>query len=178
VLASSASPRESSGGLPPARVAHRGTSARSSAARDGIKLAGGSGVPAIEHAALARRYHRVLVVDDDPEVRELMQEVLERRGFEVVAVESGAEALGYLARDTASLILLDLDMDDINGWEVLSVLKRHPAFGSFRVIVVSGASGTVPKWAGHLRKPFRVEALLELLASDPVPAASARERAS
>jgi CheY-like chemotaxis protein len=127
---------------------------------------------------IAQRYGRVLVVDDDADVRELMQDVLERHGFEVVAVESGAEALGYLAHDTASLILLDLEMDDINGWEVLSVLKRHPAFGSFRVVVVSGASGTVPKWAGHLRKPFRVEALLKLLEADPMPAARERERAS
>jgi twitching motility two-component system response regulator PilG len=98
-----------------------------------------------------------------------MQDVLERRGFDVVAVESGAEALGYLARDTASLILLDLEMDDVNGWEVLSMLKRHPAFGSFRVIVVTGTNGTVPKWAGHLRKPFRVEALLALVDADPAP---------
>lgn len=124
------------------------------------------------------RYGRVLIVDDDPEARVLMQASLERRGFEVVAVESGAEALGYLARDTASLILLDLEMDDMNGWEVLSVLKSHPAFGTFRVVVVSGHHGTVPKWAGHLRKPFRVEALLELLENDPMPAKRPRERAS
>ena len=85
---------------------------------------------------LRQRYDRVLIVDDDPEARVLMQAALERRGFEVIAVESGAEALAYLARGTASLILLDLEMDDINGWEVLSVLKSHPAFGSFRVVVV------------------------------------------
>jgi CheY-like chemotaxis protein len=131
-----------------------------------------------QRPSLGTRYGRVLIVDDDPEARVLMQASLERRGFEVVAVESGAEALGYLARDTASLILLDLEMDDINGWEVLSVLKGHPAFGTFRVIVVSGHHGTVPKWAGQLRKPFRVEALLELLESDPVPAKRPRERAS
>ena len=103
-----------------------------------------------------------------------MQDALERRGFEVVAVESGAEAIGYLARDTASLILLDLEMEDVNGWEVLSMLKRHPAFGTFRVIVVTGTSGTVPKWAGHLRKPFRIDALLELVDQDPAPDDSAR----
>jgi CheY-like chemotaxis protein len=131
-----------------------------------------------QRPSLGARYGRVLIVDDDPEARVLMQSALERRGFEVVAVESGAEALGYLARDTASLILLDLEMDDINGWEVLSVLKGHPAFGSFRVIVVSGTNGTVPKWAGHLRKPFRVEALLELLEAGPMPGKQPREQAS
>ena len=92
-----------------------------------------------------------------------MQNVLERRGFEVVTVSSGAEALSYLTYDTPSLILLDLEMDDISGWEVMNELKRHAKFGSFRVIVVSGTHGHVPKWAGYLRKPFRIDALLELL---------------
>jgi CheY-like chemotaxis protein len=124
--------------------------------------------------SLRKRYGRVLVVDDDPEVRELMQDVLERRGFDVVVVDSGAEALGYLARDTAGLILLDLEMDDVDGWEVLGALKRHPRFGSFRVVVVSGANSTVPRWAGYLRKPFHVEALLALLAADEGAAADAR----
>ena len=106
---------------------------------------------------------RLLIVDDDDDVREMMQEILERKGYEVIAVESGAEALAYIAHSTPSLILLDLEMDDINGWEVLSVLQRHPKFGSFKVVVVSGASGTVPKWAGHLKKPFKVDALMTLL---------------
>ena len=106
---------------------------------------------------------RLLIVDDDDDVREMMQEALERRGYEVIAVESGAEALAIIAHDTPSLILLDLEMDDVNGWEVLSALERHPRFGAFRVVVVSGARATVPKWAGHLRKPFKVDALMALL---------------
>ncbi len=106
---------------------------------------------------------RVLIVDDDDEVRTLMQDALERKGFEVIAVESGAEALGYLAHDTPPTILLDLEMDDVNGWEVLGVLEKHPKFGSFRVVVISGSSGSVPKWADHLHKPFRLDTLLELL---------------
>ena len=106
---------------------------------------------------------RVLVVDDEADVRALMQTVLERNGFEVITADGGSDALAYLARDTPSLILLDLEMDDMNGWEVLSMLRGHPRFGTFKVVVVSGAKGAVPKWAGYLRKPFRLEALLELL---------------
>lgn len=130
-------------------------------------------------ASLRQRYGRVLVVDDDLEIRALMQDALERRGFDVVAVESGAEALGYLARDPVALILLDLEMDDINGWEVLNALKRHPLFESFRVVVVSGASGPVPRWASYLRKPFHVDDLLTLLEQpDPRPAPRTQARAS
>jgi len=114
----------------------------------------------------AFRRGRVLVVDDEPDVRALTQNVLERTGFEVVAVESGADALAYLARDTPSLILLDLAMGDVSGWEVLSALRQHPRFGSFKVVVVSGTESPIPKWASYLRKPFRIETLLALLADD------------
>jgi CheY-like chemotaxis protein len=109
---------------------------------------------------------RVLVVDDEADVRALMQTALERVGFEVVSVESGADALAYLARDTPSLILLDLAMEDVSGWEVLTALRQHPHFGSFKVAVVSGTQSPIPKWASYLRKPFRIDALLALLDGD------------
>jgi CheY-like chemotaxis protein len=114
--------------------------------------------------AVARRpsvlpARRLLLVDDEADVRELMTSVLESNGYEVIAVESGAEALAFLARDTPCLMLLDLEMDDMNGWEVLSAIepRRVPT------VVVTGSSASVPKWVGHLRKPFRIDALLELL---------------
>jgi CheY-like chemotaxis protein len=109
---------------------------------------------------------RVLIVDDEADVRALMQTALERVGFEVVSVESGADALAYLARDTPSLILLDLAMNDVSGWEVLTALRQHPRFGSFKVAVVSGTQSPIPKWASYLRKPFRIDALLALLDGD------------
>lgn len=117
---------------------------------------------AVAKRALA--HGRLLIVDDDEDIRLMMQDVMERRGYEVIAVDSGADALSFLAYDTPELILLDLEMDDVNGWEVLSALERHKDFGKFKVVVVSGASGRVPKWAGFLKKPFKVEALEELLA--------------
>ena len=96
-----------------------------------------------------------------------MQTMLERVGYEVIQADGGADALAYLARDTPSLILLDLDMDDMNGWEVMTMLRRHPHFGSFKVVVVSGTQSVVPKWASYLRKPFRLDALFNIIDGDP-----------
>jgi CheY-like chemotaxis protein len=113
---------------------------------------------------------RVLVVDDDDIVRVTTQAALTRRGFDVVAVSSGAEALGYLARDTPALMLLDLNMDDMSGWEVLSYLQREPRLRDMKTIVVSGErSPQVPRKFGYMRKPFRLEALFEMIAGTSAP---------
>jgi len=107
---------------------------------------------------------RVLIVDDDDIVRVTTQAALTRRGFDVVAVGSGAEALGYLARDTPALMLLDLNMDGMSGWEVLSHVQREPRLRDMKTIVVSGErSPQVPRKFGYMRKPFRLDALLEMI---------------
>ncbi len=79
---------------------------------------------------------------------------------------SGAEALAYLARDTPALMLLDLNMDDMSGWEVMSYLQREPRLRDMKTIVVSGEqSPRIPRKFGYMRKPFRLDALLEMLGS-------------
>jgi len=109
---------------------------------------------------------RVLIVDDDDIVRVTTQAALTRRGFDVIAVASGAEALAYLARDTPALMLLDLNMDDMSGWEVMSYLQNEPRLRDMKTIVVSGEqSPRIPRKFGYMRKPFRLDALLEMLGS-------------
>ena len=109
---------------------------------------------------------RVLLVDDDDIVRVTTQAALTRRGFDVIAVASGAEALAYLARDTPALMLLDLNMDDMSGWEVMSYLQNEPRLRDMKTIVVSGEqSPRIPRKFGYMRKPFRLDALLEMLGS-------------
>ena len=106
---------------------------------------------------------RVLIVDDDDDVRAATQDAMERRGWEVVAVGGGAEALAFLDYDTPELVLLDLHMDDGNGWEVLGALRGHPRFANTKVVVVTGSDAHVSPPTRVLRKPFKVEALLEAI---------------
>ena len=106
---------------------------------------------------------RVLIVDDDDVVRVTTQAALNGRGYDTVAVSSGAEALAYLARDTPALMLLDLNMDDMNGWEVITMVRSEPRLANVEVVVVTGSDAAVAPPTRVLRKPFKVEALLETL---------------
>jgi CheY-like chemotaxis protein len=105
---------------------------------------------------------RILVVDDDGDVRGMMREVLERAGYDVIDLPSGAEALALIARlPPPALILLDLGMDDVSGWEVLDALKKARLAAHFPVIVVSGhPAASVPRGARLLRKPIGAQELL------------------
>lgn len=88
---------------------------------------------------------------------------MERRGFEVVAVSSGAEALAYLNHDVPGIILLDLHMDDMNGWEVLGSIRANPRFAKTEIVVVTGFEGSVGAPVKVLRKPFKIDALIAAL---------------
>lgn len=107
-----------------------------------------------------------LVVDDDDDIREATRDVMERHGYDVVAVSSGAEALSFLIRDTPTLVLLDLQMEDMNGWEVLGALRNNPRFEDVEVIVVTGCDGAVAPGVRVLRKPFKIESLFSLIGKD------------
>ena len=104
-----------------------------------------------------------LVVDDDDDIREATRDVMERHGYDVVAVGSGAEALAFLVHDTPDLVLLDLQMDDMNGWEVLGALQSEPRFDHVEIVVVTGCDAAVDKRVRVLRKPFKIEQLFALL---------------
>jgi CheY-like chemotaxis protein len=113
----------------------------------------------------------VLVVDDDPDIRETLREVLEAEGHAVITAPNGRAALAALAKGIRpSLILLDLMMPGMSGWELLALLREDRAFADVPVAVLSAAGGrTSPPGATHfLRKPIELEALLDLV-NDPRP---------
>ncbi len=86
---------------------------------------------------------RVLVVDDDVTMRELLCQTLEDAGLETEAADSGRCALKALCRATAAdetydAMVLDIIMPDINGWRVLEAVKSNPLWEDLPVVVVSG----------------------------------------
>ena len=81
--------------------------------------------------------HRILVVDDEPSVRESLAEFLNDAGYDVSTAENGFDALLQLRRVTPDVIISDLNMPQMSGFEFLSVVRRR--FPEISVVAVSGA---------------------------------------
>jgi CheY-like chemotaxis protein len=98
------------------------------------------------------------VVDDDEPIRCLMADVFERAGCEVLVAENGAQALDHVRAACPRLIVLDLMMPVLDGWEFLEVTAREGLCTSTAIVVMSAflATPTVP----HLKLPPTVRVIL------------------
>ena len=84
-----------------------------------------------------RRDLPVLVVDDDADVRELLRRMLESDGYAVVEAENGRAALGALRAGRPAVILLDLMMPEMDGFEFVAELRRDEAWRTIPVVVIT-----------------------------------------
>ena len=110
----------------------------------------------------------VLVVDDDPALRELVRANLELEGYSVREAASAAEGLSALEHEPPDLILLDVMMPEVDGWEMLRCVQERFGVGAIPVIVFSGeveeraVSAPEARGArGFLGKPFDLQRLLD-----------------
>jgi CheY-like chemotaxis protein len=103
----------------------------------------------------------VLIVDDETDIREAIAELLAEEGYDVEGARDGAEALTKARRCHPSLVLLDLMMPGMNGWEFRAKQRGDPELAAIPVVVLS-ALGRVPgvDAAGFLQKPFELDDLL------------------
>ena len=128
---------------------------------------------------------KVLVVDDSLSVRKVVQRALESKRIEVLSAASGNEAMEQIAREAPDLIVCDVIMPDMDGYQICDFVKKHPTLGHTPVLLISGiVNSTVLERAAKvrsddvMRKPFaadellhRIESLL-LAAGRPAPAAA------
>jgi CheY-like chemotaxis protein len=111
----------------------------------------------------------ILLVEDDPAIRRMMQMALEEEGYEVVAVADGLDALGALEQRQPGLILLDLRMPRMNGWEFAESYRSRPG-PRVPIVALTAGRDIAGKAAeigadAYLGKPFDLEQLLAVVRS-------------
>jgi putative two-component system response regulator len=125
----------------------------------------------------------ILVIDDDSEFRGTVAEALRSAGYRVVEAEDGSAALHLLvdsARVLPKLIILDMVIPAMSGWEFLTILKTYVNFSRIPVVIMSGVNpnphtverGAVGAW---LRKPYKLDELIALV-NEHVPRLPAAEQ--
>jgi len=112
---------------------------------------------------------KILCIEDEPEMIDLIRLILSRKGFETTGANGGKEGLEIIRRDHPDLILLDLMMPDMDGWEVYQQMKSDPATKDIPVIVVTAKAQSIDKVLGlhiakvddYITKPFSPQELLD-----------------
>jgi DNA-binding response OmpR family regulator len=128
---------------------------------------------------------RILVVDDQQEILELTASVLSGAGYRAETSGSGPEALRRLADEAFDLVLLDINMPEMDGWETLRLLRADEQLSAVQVVMFSVKGEVSDKVhslqegaSGYITKPFVIDELIarveRVLESGP-PAAGSRE---
>jgi two-component system, OmpR family, response regulator VicR len=110
----------------------------------------------------------ILCVEDEPEMIDLMRLILGRRGFDVKGANGGVEGLKMVRDEMPDLVLLDLMMPDMDGWEVYQQMKADEKTKNIPVIVVTAKAQSIDKVLGlhiakvddYITKPFSPQDLM------------------
>lgn len=109
---------------------------------------------------------RILVVDDLPDNYVLLQTLLETEGYQVEVADNGEAALARIASDPPDLVLLDVMMPEMNGFEVTRQIRQNPSLPFIPILLVTGYSEPTPADGfdagadGFIRKPIDFDHLL------------------
>ena len=112
---------------------------------------------------------RVVCIEDEPEMIDLVRLILGRKGFDVIGANGGIEGLETVKREKPDIVLLDLMMPDMDGWEVYQQIKADPELREIPIVVVTAKAQSIDKVLGlhiakvddYITKPFGPQELLE-----------------
>ncbi len=129
------------------------------------------------HMEAAGKGARILAVDDIPDVVESMSRLLRMRGFEVMTARDGLDALEIASSWCPDVVLLDIGLPGMDGYEVARRLRESPSIGSICIIAITGYWDDEARrrtreigFDAHLAKPVELDALLSALSRcDSVP---------
>lgn len=118
-----------------------------------------------------KKMHHILVVDDSEDMRLLLGQVLENAGYHVVVAEDGQDALIQARRHHPDLILMDLSLPDLDGWEAVTHLRKMPEFRTTPIIAVTAhvspqeaERALATGCTAHIGKPFDTRMVLQEVA--------------
>jgi len=128
--------------------------------------------PAVTASLYTSSRKTVMIVDDSPTIRKILGLTLERAGYKVVPEPDGESAIERLTQVVPDLILLDIAMPKIDGYEVCKRIKQDPRTKAVPVVMLSGKGALFDKVKGHmagateyLTKPFETPAVLAVVAN-------------
>ena len=111
---------------------------------------------------------KILVVDDEEKITELIQWILEEENFQVITAKSGKEALDKMRNYAPDLIILDIMMPEMDGWQVCREIRKDPVYKRLPIIIVTIKTSNEDQIKGlnigadaYLPKPFNPHELIE-----------------
>jgi CheY-like chemotaxis protein len=115
--------------------------------------------------------YRVLWIEDDPELLRLSRLILSHKGYDVIAVNDSRNGVEMVRREKPDVIMLDLMMPNVDGWEIYNHIKADPDLRSIPVIIVTAKARAADKAMavllakvdGYLVKPYEQTQLLDIL---------------
>jgi DNA-binding response OmpR family regulator len=118
---------------------------------------------------MAEEKKKVVCIEDEPEMIDLVKLILGRKGFDLIGAMGGREGLEAVRRIRPDLVLLDLMMPDMDGWEVYQQMKADEDLSNIPVIVVTAKAQSIDKVLGlhiakvddYVTKPFGPQELLQ-----------------
>ncbi|MGC1308089.1 MAG: response regulator [Phormidesmis sp.] len=120
--------------------------------------------------SLKKTTYTVACIDDSPTVLNAIQKFLEDQSLSVVAINDPVKALMQIVRSKPDLILLDITMPNLDGYELCALLRRHPRYKRTPIVMVTGNTGLIDRAraklvrsSGYLTKPFTQSDLLKMV---------------
>lgn len=112
---------------------------------------------------------KIVYIEDDIEMTYLIKMILERKGYEIITTNNGLEGFELVEKEKPDLVLLDLMMPEIDGWEIFQQLRSNSNTENIPVIVISAKAQPIDKVLGlqvakvnnYVGKPFKPQELID-----------------
>ncbi len=112
----------------------------------------------------------IVVVDDDQDIRMILRANLEEEGYDVMEAPGGREALEIIRNNSPDLVVLDIMMPEVDGYDVLQELRSAPEYAELPVVLLTARRQESDVWEGwsagadyYITKPFKMNELIQFI---------------